>query len=54
MRLEGDWLVERVDDLKVAADGSILGRSTLGGRELGRFRMVSSGYHDGVRREGGS
>jgi ferritin-like metal-binding protein YciE len=36
-----------------SADGSILGRSTLGGRELGRFRMVNSGYHDGVRREGG-
>ena len=36
-----------------SADGSILGRSPLGGRELGRFRMVSSGYHDGVRREGG-
>jgi len=41
-----------VDELEAAADGSFLGRSTLGGRELGRFRMVRSGYHDRVREEG--
>ena len=41
-----------VDELEAAADGSILGRSVLGGRELGRFRMVGSGYHDGVREQG--
>ena len=35
-----------VDELRAAADGSLSGRSTLGGRELGRFRMVRSGYHD--------
>jgi ferritin-like metal-binding protein YciE len=34
-----------VDELWAAADGSLSGRSTLGGRELGRFRMVRSGYH---------
>ena len=43
---------EFVDELEAAADGSFLGRSTLGGRELGRFRMVRSGYHDRVREEG--
>jgi ferritin-like metal-binding protein YciE len=42
-----------VDELEAAADGSILGRSVLGGRELGRFRMVGSGYHDEVRERGG-
>ena len=41
-----------VDELEAAPDGSILGRSVLGGRELGRFRMVRSGYHDGVRERG--
>jgi ferritin-like metal-binding protein YciE len=41
-----------VDELEAAADGSILGRSVLGGRELGRFRMVGSGYHDRVRERG--
>ena len=41
-----------VDELEAAADGTFLGRSTLGGRELGRFRMVRSGYHDRVREEG--
>jgi ferritin-like metal-binding protein YciE len=41
-----------VDELEAAADGSILGRSVLGGRELGRFRMVWSGYHDRVRQRG--
>jgi ferritin-like metal-binding protein YciE len=41
-----------VDELEAAADGSYVGRFTLGGRELGRFRMVRSGYHDRVREEG--
>jgi ferritin-like metal-binding protein YciE len=41
-----------VDELEAAADGSILGRSVLAGRELGRFRMVRSGYHDGERERG--
>jgi ferritin-like metal-binding protein YciE len=41
-----------VDEVRAAPDGSWLGRSTLGGRELGRFRMVRSGYHDGVRERG--
>jgi len=41
-----------VDELEVTADGFFLGRSTLSGRELGRFRMVRSGYHDRVREEG--
>ena len=41
-----------VDELEAGADGSILGRSVLGGRELGRFRMVGSGYHDRVRERG--
>jgi ferritin-like metal-binding protein YciE len=41
-----------VDELEAAADGSILGRSVLAGRELGRFRMVRSGYHDPVGEEG--
>jgi ferritin-like metal-binding protein YciE len=41
-----------VDELEAAADGSILGRPVLGGRELGRFRMVGSGYHDRVRERG--
>ena len=43
---------ELVDELEAGADGSILGRSVLGGRELGRFRMVGSGYHDRVRERG--
>jgi ferritin-like metal-binding protein YciE len=42
-----------VDEVRAAPDGSWLGRSTLGGRELGRFRMVRSGYHDVVRGQGG-
>jgi ferritin-like metal-binding protein YciE len=41
-----------VDEVRAAPDGSWLGRSVLGGRELGRFRMVRSGYHDQVREEG--
>jgi ferritin-like metal-binding protein YciE len=41
-----------VDEVRAAPDGSFLGRSVLGGRELGRFRMVRSGYHDGVREQG--
>ncbi len=41
-----------VDEVRAAPDGSILGRSVLGGRELGRFRMVRIGYHDGVRERG--
>ena len=41
-----------VDELEAGADGSILGRSVLGGRELGRFRMVGSGYHDRVHERG--
>ena len=41
-----------VDELEVAEKGAIFGRSMLGGRELGRFRMVRSGYHGGVREDG--
>jgi ferritin-like metal-binding protein YciE len=41
-----------VDELWIAPDGSVFGRSVLGGRELGRFRMVRSGYHDGVHEQG--
>ena len=41
-----------VDELEAAVDGSYVGRFTLGGRELGRFRMVGSGYHDRVRERG--
>ena len=37
-----------VDELRSGAEGSWFGRSTLGGRELGRFRMLRDGYH-GVR-----
>ena len=35
-----------VDELWTGTEGSRLGRSTLGGRELGRFRMIRDGYHD--------
>ena len=35
-----------VDELRAEADGSWLGRTTLGGRELGQFRMIRGGYHD--------
>lgn len=35
-----------VDEVRAAPDGSWLGRSVLGGRELGRFRMIRIGYHD--------
>src|ERR687893_1508789 len=43
-----------VDELRREAKGSWLGRSTLGGRELGRFRMrrgrgPRSGCSDGVK-----
>ena len=34
-----------VDELWAAADGSLCGRSTLGGRELGRFRTRRRGYN---------
>jgi ferritin-like metal-binding protein YciE len=34
-----------VDELQAGAHGSWLGRSTLGGRELGRFRMSRRGYN---------
>ena len=35
-----------VDELWAGGRGSWLGRSTLGGRELGRFRMSRRGYND--------
>ena len=35
-----------VDELWTGAEGSWLGQSTLGGRELGRFRMIRNRYHD--------
>ena len=35
-----------VDEVWTGAEGSWPGRSTLGGRELGRFRMIRDGYHD--------
>ena len=41
-----------VDELRAEADGSWLGRSTLGGRELGRFRMTRPGYNDPNPKEG--
>ena len=41
-----------VDEIQAEADGSWLGRSTLGGRELGRFRMVRPGYNDSNFKEG--
>src|SRR5919202_2022942 len=37
-----------VDELWAGAGGSWLGRSTLGGRELGRFRMIPDGYDDKI------
>ncbi len=41
-----------VDEIRAEADGSWLGRSTLGGHELGRFRMVPPGYNDSNFEEG--
>jgi len=42
-----------VDELlRAEADGSWLGRSTLGGCELGRFRMTRPGYNDPNPKEG--
>jgi ferritin-like metal-binding protein YciE len=41
-----------VDEVRATPDGSWLGRSVFGGREIGRFRMIRSGYHDEVREEG--
>jgi ferritin-like metal-binding protein YciE len=35
-----------VDELRPGAHGSWIGRSTLGGRELGRFLMSRAGYND--------
>ena len=43
-----------VDELWVGGHGSWLGRSTLGGRELGRFRMSRRGYNDTRSEEGRS
>ena len=43
-----------VDELRAGARGSWLGRSTLGGRELGRFRMSRRGYNDTRPEEGRS
>jgi ferritin-like metal-binding protein YciE len=40
-----------VDELWTGAEGSWLGRSAFGGRELGRFRMIRDGYHDGKTSE---
>ena len=42
-----------VDEIRAEPDGSWLGRSTLGSRELGRFRMVRPGYNDPDSKEGG-
>ena len=41
-----------VDEIRAEADGSWLGRSTLGGLELGRFRMVRPGYNRSNFEEG--
>jgi ferritin-like metal-binding protein YciE len=41
-----------VDELWTGAEGSWLGRSTLGGRELGRFRMRLGGYNHARSEEG--
>jgi ferritin-like metal-binding protein YciE len=43
-----------VDELWAGAGGSWLGRSTVGGRELGRFRMSRRGYNDTRSEEGRS
>jgi ferritin-like metal-binding protein YciE len=43
-----------VDELWAGARGSWLGRSTLGGRELGRFRMSRRGYNGARSEEGES
>jgi ferritin-like metal-binding protein YciE len=40
-----------VDELRAGANDSWLGRSTLGGCELGRFRMTRSGHHNDTRSE---
>jgi ferritin-like metal-binding protein YciE len=39
------------DELWTGAEGSWLGRSSLAGSELGRFRMIRDGYHDGKTSE---
>jgi ferritin-like metal-binding protein YciE len=41
-----------VDEIRAEADGSWVGRSTLGGLELGRFRMVRPGYNGPNSKEG--
>ncbi|HEV3477677.1 MAG TPA: DUF892 family protein [Rubrobacteraceae bacterium] len=41
-----------VDEVWTGAEGSWLGRSTLGGRELGRFRMRRGGYNHARTEEG--
>ncbi|MDP8948674.1 MAG: ferritin-like domain-containing protein [Actinomycetota bacterium] len=41
-----------VDELWVGAEGPWLGRSTFGGRELGRFRMLRGEYNDTRSEEG--
>jgi ferritin-like metal-binding protein YciE len=41
-----------VDEVWAGAHGSWLGRSTLAGRELGRFRMQRRGYYDTRPEEG--
>jgi ferritin-like metal-binding protein YciE len=43
-----------VDELWIGACASWLGRSTLGGRELGRFRISPRGYNDPRSKEGES
>ncbi len=42
-----------VDEIRAGTEGSWLGRSTLGGRELGRFRMVRPHYNGPSFKEGG-
>jgi ferritin-like metal-binding protein YciE len=41
-----------VDELQAETDGSWFGRTTLGGCELGRFRMTRLGYNDPNVKEG--
>ncbi len=41
-----------VDEIQAEAGGSWLGRSTVAGLELGRFRMVRPGYNDPNFKEG--
>jgi ferritin-like metal-binding protein YciE len=43
-----------VDELWIGARASWLGRSTLGGRELGRFRISRRGYNDPRSKKGES